>query len=165
VLPSGSSIHVRKLRPNRSQAFAWDGRVLQCDATGIVLRATFNVPVVELGFTTFRQGDEFIEFYSWDRWYNVFQVSAPDGQLKGWYANLGKPVELDADGAELRYVDLALDVWADPDGAFQVLDQDEYDALVRDGAVSPEERAGAERGRAALLALAQAQHLPRWPAS
>src|SRR5215210_7259235 len=86
LLAVGSAVHVRKLRPDGSQAYAWDGVVLQCDATGIVLRATFNVDLVDLGFTTFRRGDEFVEFYYWDGWYNVFQVSAPDATLKGWYA-------------------------------------------------------------------------------
>jgi len=71
--------------------------VLQCDAAGIVLRAHFNVDLVDLGFTTFRRGDEFVEFYYWDRPYNVFQVSEPDGTLKGWYANVGLPAELEGD--------------------------------------------------------------------
>jgi len=190
VLLPGSSIHVRKLRPDRSQAFAWDGQVLQCDATGIVLRATFNVPVVELGFTTFRQGDEFIEFYYWDasprdtsnaggpgldgdasggspdlgrpegvRYYNVFQISAPDGTLKGWYCNLGLPAELEVESRTLSYVDLALDVWANPDGSFVVLDEDELEELLEQ---HPELTDAAQQGRTALLALAESRNLPRW---
>jgi hypothetical protein len=67
MVAPGSAIHVRKLRPDGSQAFAWDGVVLRCDETGIVLRAEFNVDLVDLGFATFRRGDEFIEFYYWDR--------------------------------------------------------------------------------------------------
>src|SRR5262249_55158366 len=129
------------------------------------LRATFNVPVVELGFTTFRAGDVFVEFYYWQRWYNVFQVSDAERRLKGWYANVGRPAELDRDGAraELRYVDLVLDVWSDPGGRSQVLDEDECASLVKDGAVSPAARAGAVGGRAALVALAESRSLPRWP--
>jgi protein associated with RNAse G/E len=154
----GSAVHVRKLRPDGSQAFAWDGVVLRCDESGIVLRAQFNVDLVDLGFTTFRRGDEFIEFYYWDRWYNVFQVSSPDGTLKGWYANVGLPAELRA--AELVYVDLALDVWANPDGTFVVLDEDELDALLEQ---RPELANVAHQGQAALTKLAQSGHLPRWP--
>src|SRR5712691_5459950 len=66
MLGPGSPIHVRKLRPDGSQAYAWDGVVLRCDAQGIVLRAHFNVDLVDLGFTTFRRGDEFVEFYYWN---------------------------------------------------------------------------------------------------
>jgi hypothetical protein len=160
VLAPGSAVHVRKLRPDGSQAFAWDGTVLRCDASGIVLRAPFNVEVVELGFTTFRRGDVFIEFYYWDRWYNVFQISAPDGTLKGWYANVGLPAELHSEQGELTYVDLALDVWAEPNGDYVVLDQDEFDALL---IAYPEVVAAAERGRETLLELADARGLSRWP--
>jgi protein associated with RNAse G/E len=165
VIEPGRPIHVRKLRPDGSEVFAWDGEVLACDADRIVLRATFNVPVVELGFTTFRAGDVFVEFYYWQRWYNVFQVSDADGKLKGWYANVGRPAKLasTAAPAELRYVDLALDVWSDPDGRFQVLDEDEYADLVRDDALSSQDQAGATEGRAALVALAESRTLPRWP--
>jgi predicted RNA-binding protein associated with RNAse of E/G family len=147
------------MRPDGSQAFAWDGEVLRCDAAGIVLRAKFNVDLVELGFTTFRRGDEFVEFYYWDRCYNVFQISSPEGTLKGWYANVGLPAELSADVGELCYVDLELDVWTHPNGKFVVLDQDEFDVLL---AERVELAAAAERGRQELLALVESGRLPRW---
>jgi protein associated with RNAse G/E len=156
----GAPVHVRKLRPDGSQAFAWDGHVLRCDESGIVLRAEFNVDVAELGYTTFRRGDEFVEFYYWDRWFNVFQVSSPDGTLKGWYANVGLPAEWKPALGELIYVDLALDVWANPDGKFVVLDQDEFDALLTE---YPEVAESARRGRTELLAVAEAHTMPSWP--
>jgi protein associated with RNAse G/E len=159
VLAEGSPIHVRKLRPDGSQAYAWDGVVLRCDESGIVLRAPFNVDLVDLGFTTFRRGDEFIEFYYFDRWYNVFQISAPDGTLKGWYANVGLPAELKPELGELVYVDLALDVWTHPDGKFIVLDQDEFEALLGEHVELAD---AAERGRETLLSLVEAGRLPRW---
>jgi uncharacterized protein len=159
MLAEGSPIHVRKLRPDGSQAFAWDGVVLRCDAAGIVLRAYFNVDLVDLGCTTFRRGDEFVEFYYFDRPYNVFQVSAPGGTLKGWYANVGLPAELESERGELRYVDLALDVWTHPNGEFVVLDQDEFDVLVNEHVELADV---AERGRTALLALVESGGLPRW---
>jgi protein associated with RNAse G/E len=150
---------VRKLKPGGALDYAWDGVVLRCDDVGIVLRAEFNVDLVEREFATFRRGDIFIEFYYWDREYNVFQVSTPGGTLKGWYANVGLPAELAEQSGELQYVDLALDVWEQPNGEFVVLDQDEFDDLV---AAHPELAEAAERGRAALLELASAARLPRW---
>jgi len=159
TVPPGSPIHVRKLRPDGSQAYAWDGVVLRCDETGIVLRAQFNIDFRDLGYTTFRRGDEFIEFYYWDRCYNVFQISSPDRTLKGWYANVGLPAELSPESNELSYVDLELDVWVPPNGAFLVLDQAEFDALLTE---HPELVEAAERGRATLLALVESGRLPRW---
>ena len=160
ALGAGDAVHVRKLRPDGSQAFAWDGTVLRCDATGIVLRAPFNVDHVDLGFTTFRRGDEFIEFYFWDRWFNVFQISEPDGTLKGWYANLGLPAELDPHTGELKYVDLALDVWVASSGEYEVLDQDEFGALIAEHSELAE---NAEKAREELLELVKSGRLPRWP--
>jgi protein associated with RNAse G/E len=159
MLPEGTPIHVRKLRPDGSQSYQWDGAVLRCDEAGIVLRAHFNVDLVELGFATFRRGDEFVEFYYWDRCYNVFQISSSDGTLKGWYANVGLPAELRAEARELVYVDLELDVWMHPDGRFVVLDQEGYDNLIDERAELAE---AAESGRQTLLALVEAGQLPRW---
>jgi protein associated with RNAse G/E len=152
---------VRKLRPDGSEAYSWDGSVLRCDERGIVLQAEFNVPVRELGYVTLRRGDIFVEFYYWDRWFNVFQVSQPDGVLKGWYANLGRPAELDSVTGVLSYVDLALDVWANPDNSHVVLDEDELAELLE---AFPELRANAEHGATELLRLVERHALPRWPA-
>jgi protein associated with RNAse G/E len=162
MLAVGSPVHVRKLKPNRQLDYAWEGVVVRCDGTGIVLRAEFNVDVVERDFATFRRGDVFFEFYYWDRPYNVFQISAPDGTLKGWYGNVGLPAELNSSTGQLEYVDLALDVWARPDGEFVVLDQDEFDELVAEHAELAEM---AERGRQTLVELARSGKLPRWPES
>ena len=159
MLSAGSPVHVRKLKPDGALDYAWHGTVLRCDASGIVLRADFNVDLVERDFATFRRGDVFVEFYYFDRGYNVFQISEPDGTLKGWYANVGLPAELTAETGELQYVDLALDVWTNPNGDFVVLDQDEFDGLVQQHAELAE---AAEEGRAALLELVESGRLPRW---
>ncbi len=164
-LPVGSQVHVRKLRPDRTEVFAWDGVVLRCDDEGIVLRAMFNVQVVDLGFTAFRRGDVFQEFYYWDRWYNVFEVLEPDGQLKGWYANVGAPAELDPAAGQLSYVDLALDLWSDPSGAIQLLDEDEFTAHAARGTYDASLVAGARRGWQEVVELARSGNLPRWSGS
>lgn len=161
MLAAGSPIHVRKLRPDRTQQYAWDGTVLRCDEDGIVLRATFNVEFVDLGFTSFRRGDDFVEFYYWNRPYNVFQISDADGTLKGWYANLGLPAELAPEIGELVYVDLALDVWSRPDGEYVVLDEDELVDLIAEW---PGLGGVADDGRAQVIELASRRQMPRWPA-
>jgi uncharacterized protein len=159
MVPVGSAIQVRKLKPSGTLDFAWQGAVLRCDTSGVVLRAEFNVDVVEREFATLRRGDVFVEFYYFDRFYNVFEISSADGTLKGWYANLGLPAQLDAEARLLSYVDLALDVWANPDGSFLVLDEDELHELLEG---DPELTDVAERGRADLIRLAESRQLPRW---
>jgi uncharacterized protein len=160
MLLVGSAIQVRKLKPSGALDFAWEGVVLRCDASGMVLRAEFNVDVVEREFATLHRGDVFVEFYYFERRYNVFQISSADGVLKGWYANLGLPAQLDPETRQLSYVDLALDVWANPDGSFVVLDDDELDELLE---AYPQLTGAAEQGRAELIRLAESRQLPRWP--
>lgn len=94
------------------------------------------------------------------RYYNVFQVSAADGVLKGWYCNLGLPAQLDAESRVLSYVDLALDVWGNPDGTYVVLDEDELDVLLEQ---DPELTEAAQHGRMDLIRLVESGRLPRWP--
>ena len=159
MLSIGSPVRVLKLKPNRALDYSWEGVVVHCDATGIVLRAEFNVDLVEREFATFRRGDVFLEFYYWDRPYNVFQISAPDGTLKGWYGNVGLPAELRPETGELEYIDLALDIWARPNGEFVVLDEDEFDELLEEYRELAEV---AERGRQTLVELATSGDLPRW---
>src|SRR5262249_15795650 len=125
MLGPESPIRVRKLRPDGSEVFSWEGHVLSCDEQGLSLKAPFNVELVERDWVTLRRGDVFVEFYYWDRPYNVDQVSEPDGTLKGWYVNLALPAELDAAQGELRWVDLGLDVWVRPGGDYVVLDEED----------------------------------------
>ena len=167
MLEVGKPVRVRKLKPGGEFVFAWDGVVMRCDAEGIVLRAEFNVDVVEREWATFRRGDVFVEFYYFAptnpseraRNYNVFEITQPDGTPKGWYCNLGLPAELDMESGSISYVDLALDVWANPDGSFVVLDEDELEELLQG---HPELTRAAEQGRADLVALAESRRLPRW---
>jgi uncharacterized protein len=167
MLAAGSPVHVRKLKPDGKQDYAWDGTVLRCDASGIVLRAEFNVDLVERDFATFQRGDVFVEFYYWapngagelPRNYNVFQISTADGTLKGWYCNLGLPAQLDADTGVMSYIDLAFDVWANPDGSFVVLDEDELEELLQE---HPELMAAARQGQQDLIELAKSRQFPRW---
>ena len=78
-----------------------------------------------------KQNDRFVEHFYADRWYNIFEIhSVQDDHLKGWYCNIVQPALFSAN--EIAQVDLALDVWIDPDGAYQVLDQAEFDALPLD---------------------------------
>jgi protein associated with RNAse G/E len=186
MLDIGSAVHVRKLKPNGALDYAWHGMVLRCDASGIVLRAEFNVDLVEREWATFRRGDVFVEFYYWDpsssatsspcgsgatgnaareasckavRYYNVFQISSPEGVVKGWYCNLGLPPRFDPESCSLSYVDLALDVWVNPDGTFVVLDEGDLETLL---VQHPEVTEAAQQGRAALLELVESGRLPRW---
>ena len=127
------------------EVWRYEGRVLERDASSIVLEARFNRDDMDLGYVHFRRGDRFVEHFYADRWYNIFTIhDGGDDHLKGWYCNITRPAILD-DG-QVRADDLALDVFIHPDGRIRVLDEDDYAALP----LTPAERRAA---RAALSDL------------
>ena len=93
------------------------------------VKAYFSSDDHVTSYTTFRRGDLMHEYYYNDRWYNIFALydGTSNEQLKGWYCNFCWPTVW---GDELIYWrDLALDMWVDPTGKWQLLDQAEYEAL------------------------------------
>ena len=124
---------VNKLNLNHELIIAYDGAVLERTPESIVLEARFNRETMDLGYAVLEHHDRFIEHFYADRWYNIFEIhSVHDDRLKGWYCNIVKPAVFGAEAIE--QVDLALDLWINPDGTYQVLDREEFEALPLDRA-------------------------------
>ncbi len=109
-----------------ARTISYDGDVVTQDERHLVARAIWRFPTQTLPYATLTEGDVFEEIFYFDRWYNVFEIRAASGALKGWYANITRPAQLHASG--LIWEDLYLDLWMSPSGHVQVLDQDEFDA-------------------------------------
>lgn len=106
----------------------YEGEELRRDENSIVLEALFTRDDMSFMDVAFKKGDRFVEYYYSDRWYNIFAIyDRDDGEIKGWYCNVGKPAVIE-DGV-VSYVDLALDLWVSVDGTQTVLDEDEFEAL------------------------------------
>lgn len=125
---SRPEILVRKLNLAGEQVFTYSGEVVYRTPTSVVVQAVFSrYDRLELGYAVFERGDRFVEYFYSDRWYNAFEVHTASGdRLKGWYCNITRPALIGE--AAVSSVDLALDVWVQPDGTIQVLDQDEFAA-------------------------------------
>jgi protein associated with RNAse G/E len=127
------TLTVKKLNLNHELVIAYDGMVLERSATALVLEARFSRATMDLGYAVFEQSDRFVEHFFADRWYNIFEIySVHDDHLKGWYCNIVQPAVFGADTIE--QVDLALDLWINPDGSYRILDCEEFDALEIDRA-------------------------------
>jgi uncharacterized protein len=123
-----NSLTVKKLNLNHELVIAYEGTVLERTPDTIVLEARFNRETLDLGYAVLEQHDRFVEHFFADRWYNIFEIhSVHDDGLKGWYCNIVRPASFSAEAIE--QVDLALDVWINPDGSYHVLDRDEFEAL------------------------------------
>lgn len=137
---------VIKRSPRGEETWRYEGRLLDRDASRLVLEAFFDRDDRPYMGTTLKRDDRFIETYFTDRWYNVFEIhDRDDGSLKGWYCNVSTPARF-SDGV-VEYEDLYLDVWMDPAGNQTVLDRDEFETAE----LEPSTR------RAALQALEELQ--------
>lgn len=139
-LRPGDSLPVIKLNTQQVELWRYDGRIISHSPEGILLEAYFNRPD-DLLFhgIHMRRGDRFIEMYFFKRWFNIYEIYDKDSEeLKAWYCNVTRPVEIFADA--LHYVDLALDLLVFPDGRMLELDEDEFLDLQLDPAEQDQAR-------------------------
>jgi len=139
-----------KLNSGGESVVAYEAQVAAQTTNGVRLEARWTRAPLHLGYTTFETGDRLIEWFYTDRWYNIFELRATDGALKGWYCNVAEPAVISERAVHCR--DLMLDLWVSPRGVTQVLDEDEFAA---DATLDAPTRA------AALLALNELQQMVR----
>ena len=121
-------ITVQLLKPHKDTIITYSGELLHCSGGHAVVRARWERDRLDLGFVTFEPGDEFLEHFYTDRWYNVFRVRSATGTLKGWYCNLTRPAELTH--ATLSSEDLELDVFVTADRQSIIrLDEEDFERL------------------------------------
>jgi len=108
--------------------YQYEGVLLSRDENSVTIEALFDRDDRPFMDTTLKKGDRFVETFYSDRWYNIFEIyDRDDGQVKGWYCNVGVPAVFE-DGV-VSYVDLALDLWVSADGKQSILDEDEFAEL------------------------------------
>ena len=146
---------VYKLDADGNEELSYPATPIKQTATSITVRAIFSLDVTT-AYTTFARGDHLHEHFYTDRWYNIFALYAGDSDtLKGWYCNICRPAKISPNA--IRCEDLALDVWVNPDGTHLILDKDEFANLN----LSPAEKDACQQAVSQLIALAQADQLPR----
>ena len=142
---TGTEIVVRKCNLRGQETWRYSGRILERGRRSVLLEARFNRPDLPFHGVLLRENDRFVEWYSSESWYNLFEVhDRDDDKVKCWYCNITMPAEF-IDGT-ISYVDLALDLLVFPDGRMLVLDEDEFAELELDETT----RAKARQGMAEL---------------
>jgi protein associated with RNAse G/E len=149
---TGDTITVHKLDAAGNESWRYAGEVLRTTPASITLVATFDREDRSLGGIKLQRGDRFVETFYSDRWYNVFRIhNGQNDHLKGWYCNITRPAQVKT--GHIYADDLALDLVVLPNGTFQVLDEDEFEAL----RLSPDERETALEALEELQALASSR--------
>lgn len=122
-----TDVTIRKLDHMGREVLSYPGTVLEQQDDAVTLRTSWDRSPVDLGFVVLEPGDCWTEFFYSNRWYNVFEIRAGDGRLKGWYCNITRPARIGK--REVAAEDLALDLWVEPDGETTVLDEGEFAQL------------------------------------
>lgn len=144
-------ITIRLIKPLIDKVITYEGDVLLRGRSHILLLARWQRPPIDLGYVTFTPGDYLYEHFYADRWYNVYELHAEDGTLKGWYCNVTYPAVFSATMIESE--DLELDLFVSPNRTqMLVLDEDEY-------AARNLEASNPAAHRAALAALEELKEL------
>ena len=106
----------------------YPGTVIQMHANRILIEAYFDREDTPVDKLVLNEGDQFIETYFFDQWYNVYEIrDQQKGALKAWYCNISYPANIAS--KTLTYRDLALDLLVYPDGSQKILDVDEFNGL------------------------------------
>ena len=153
-----SSITVRVLKQDGAEHRRWQAKLSRRAGPLVVLDAEFDVDVSHELLGEIKQGTRTVEYYWLDRWYNVFRFLNAAGETRLWYCNINTPPRF-ADG-ELTYVDLDIDVLAQPDLSFQVLDEDEFEDNSSKYGYSAEVIEQAQKGLGELLSLIEQRQFP-----
>lgn len=122
---------INLIKPLKGITVRFEAEEIQRDDSSITVRAPWGGGVVELGLLRFEPGDCLIETYYSDRWFNIFQLHASDGALKGWYCNITRPAVIAATYVESEDLELDLIVAADRT-AMRLDDEDEFAARALD---------------------------------
>jgi hypothetical protein len=148
-------IKVQKKNPDGKVMVEYEGDELERNESFVKLEALFTRDDMPFMDVVFKKGDRFVEYYYFDHWYNIFAIyDRDDGQIKGWYCNVGMPAVIE-DGV-VSYVDLALDLWVSVVGKQTVLDEDEFEKLN----LTEELRTGAFNGLKELQQLFKSSDPP-----
>ena len=113
-------------------------------------------PIVQNGETVL--GDNFaaIWFVFTGLWYDVGKVYNLDNEWTGYYCDVMKPVERGVDVAGkpsyFEITDLFLDLWVNPDGTYEIQDEDEFEDAIQNGAIDAELERKAREVLTALIA-------------
>src|SRR5690606_26580029 len=105
------------------------------------------------GRVVLEPGSSIVWFTYPDRWHDIGRFHLRDGTFTGFYANILTPVVME--GLRWTTTDLFLDVWMDPEGGVETLDEDELDAAVAAGWVDATTSARARQEAADLVSAAE----------
>jgi protein associated with RNAse G/E len=126
-------LEVQKYTLDGSLKIRYWGELIGASQDKRLIRAVGNTDQQIFGDYWLRDGDEYLEWYSSLKGYNILEIHERHSrQIKFWYCNLCRPARFV--GQTIVWTDLALDLMVTPQKRFVLLDQDEFALLNLDWA-------------------------------
>jgi protein associated with RNAse G/E len=122
---SKQEIIVRACKYDGTEHRRWPARITKAADNLLILDAEFTEDIHHQLLGTVERGTTSIEYYWFDRWYNIFRFLKPTGELRSFYCNVNIPPTFE--GQVLSYIDLDIDILVAPDLTYQIVDEDEFD--------------------------------------
>lgn len=104
----------------------WKAKLIEQTHYQLTLAGKFSSTISHSDLGVIRRETVSIEFFWFDRWYNVFRFHNPDGSLRNFYCNICLPPVFSED--KLDYVDLDIDLVVWQDFSYKILDVEEFEA-------------------------------------
>jgi protein associated with RNAse G/E len=126
VTTGSQTVTVNSRKFDGSIRRSWHGELANFDEPLIELIGSFDRDVDHPDLGRIQTGTVSHEFFWTNRWYNVFRFHEPSGELRNYYVNLAMPPTFTNN--VIDYVDLDIDILIWPDGGFEVLDVEDFEA-------------------------------------
>lgn len=131
-----------KRPPDRVNYFQQELLYLDDEVIVTSQRVKPSSPIVQNGETVLADNFAAVWFVFTGLWYDVGKVYNLNNEWTGYYCDIMMPVKrrVDATG-KLDYfeiTDLFLDLWINPDGTYQIQDEDEFEEAVQNGVIDAE---------------------------
>ncbi len=128
-----------KRPPDRVNHFQQQLLYLDEDVIVTSQRVKPSSPIVQNGQTVLADNFAAVWFVFTGLWYDVGKVYNLKNEWTGYYCDIMKPVKRNIDVNRklnrFEITDLFLDLWINPDGTYEIQDEDEFEDAVQDGAI------------------------------
>ena len=128
-----------KRPPDRVNHFQQELLYLDDDVIVTSQRVKPSSPIVQNGETVLADNFAAVWFVFTGLWYDVGKVYNLNNEWTGYYCDIMKPVKrsINATGKLdcFEITDLFLDLWINPDGSYEIQDEDEFEEAIQNGAI------------------------------
>ena len=153
--PKGPQFQVTLLKFDGTIRETYQATLSLHDEKRIELRAKASRKL-EINNFTINPGDGIYQYFGYSQWFYIQEYSDREGELRGWYCNIGTPPIVK--GLTLTTRDLILDIFVDKDRNTTILDEAEFDE--KQEQMTSTERVKVSEAREKILQMVEAGATP-----